>query len=205
MLRAQRIFQLLLRAYPAEFRREYGPHMTQLFRDCYRAEARQPGRFWLSTVSDLIRTAPREHLERLGKENSIMKNLRRDAVALIGSLGIIVVAFLLLSYGRKHGVTSIIMFGYVLDALVTTGILGNIIVFLLVKTTKLDPVRTALWTFLIISAAPVLLLALTVGRSDPQFRLGSVVIGYVVSFLFWFALHWMWAKSKGQLAVSSDQ
>ena len=134
-----------------------------------------------------------------------MKNLRRDALALIGSLAIIVVAFLLLSYGRKHGVSSIIMFGYVLDALVTAGILGNLIVFLLVKTTKFEPVRTALWTFLIISAAPVLLLALTVGRSDPQFRLGSVVIGYVVSFLFWFGLHWMWAKSKSQLAVSSEQ
>ena len=131
-----------------------------------------------------------------------MKNLRRDALALIGSLAIIVVAFLLLSYGRKHGVSSIIMFGYVLDALVMAGILGNIIVFLLVKITKFDPVRTALWTFLIISAAPVLLIALTVGRSDPQFRLGSIVIGNVLSFLFWFALHWMWAKSKGQLAVS---
>jgi len=202
MLRAQKFFQLLLLAYPAEFRREYGTQMTQLFRDCYRAEEHRPGRFWLSTISDLIRTAPREHLERLEKENSIMKNLRRDALALIGSLTIIVVAFLLLSYGRKHGVSSIIMFGYVLDALVMAGILGNIIVFLLVKITKFDPVRTALWTFLIISAAPVLLIALTVGRSDPQFRLGSVVIGNVLSFLFWFALHWMWAKSKGQLAVS---
>jgi len=203
MLRAQKLFQLLLLAYPAEFRREYGPHMTQLFRDCYRAEEKQLGRFWLETVLDLFRAAPREHLERLGRENSIMKNLRRDAFALIGSLAIAVVAFLLLSYGRKNGVGSIIMFGYVLDALVTIGVVGNIIVFLLLKTTKLNPVLTALWTFLIISAAPVLLLALTVGRSDPQFRLGSVAIGYVVSFLFWFALHWMWAKSKGELAVSS--
>jgi hypothetical protein len=204
MLRAQKIFRLLLLAYPSEFRREYGPHMTQVFRDCYRAEEREPGRFWVATVLDLIRAAPREHLERLGKENSIMKNLRRDALALLGTLGIVVIAFLLLSYGRKHGVHSIIVFGYVLDALVTAGILGNIIVFLLVKTTRLNPVRTALWTFLVISAAPVLLLALTVGRSDPQFRLGSVAIGYVVSFLFWFALHWMWAKSKRQLAVSSE-
>ena len=133
-----------------------------------------------------------------------MKNLRRDALALIGSLAIIVVAFLLLSYGRKHGVPSIIMFGYALDALVTAGILGNLIVFLLVKTMKFEPVRTALWTFLIICAAPVLLLALTVGRSDPQFRLGSVAIGYAMSFLFWFGLHWMWAKIKGQLVVSSE-
>jgi hypothetical protein len=87
MLRAQKFFQLLLLAYPVEFRREYGPHMTQLFRDCYQAEEGQPGRFWLSTMADLIRAAPREHLGRLGKENSIMKNLGRDALALIGAPG----------------------------------------------------------------------------------------------------------------------
>lgn len=203
MLRAQKLFQLLLLAYPAEFRRDYGPHMTQLFRDCYRAERKQPARFWLATLLDLIRAAPKEHLDRLGKENSIMENLRRDVLALIGSLAIIVVAFLLLNYGRKHGVPAIIMAGYALDAIVTAGIVGNTIVFLLVKTTRLNPLRTALWTFLIICAAPVLLLAITVGRSDPQFRLGSVVIGYVVSFLFWFGLHWMWAKSRGRLATSS--
>jgi len=46
--------------------------------------------------------------------------------------------------------------------------------------------------------------ALIGGRVDPQFRLGSVLIGYVVSFLFWFGLHWMWAKSSRQLAVSSE-
>jgi hypothetical protein len=114
-----------------------------------------------------------------------------------------VLAFLLLSYGRKHEVPSILMFGYVLDALVTVGFLGNVFIFLLVKTTKFNSLRIALWTFLIVSAAPVLLLALTAARSDPQFRLGSVVIGYVVSFLFWFGLHWMWAKSQGQVALSS--
>ena len=32
----QRLFQLMLRAYPREFRLEYGSDMTQLFRDCYR-------------------------------------------------------------------------------------------------------------------------------------------------------------------------
>jgi len=147
---------------------------------------------------------PREHLDRRRKENSIMKNLRSDALALIGSLGIIVIAFILLSYGRKHAVPSILMLGYALDALVTAGILGNMIVFLLVKTTKLNPLRTALWTFLLVNAAPVLLLAITVGRRDSQFRLGSVLIGYIVSFLFWFGLHWMWAKSKEQLTVSRE-
>jgi len=207
MLRAERFFRLILLAYPREFRREFGPEMAQLFRDCYRAKEKNSGligigRLWLNIFIDLVRAAPKQHLERLGKENSIMNNLRRDVVALLGSLGIIVIAFLLLSYGRKHGVPSILVFGFALDALVTAGIVGNLIVFLLVKPTRLNPLRTALWTFLLVNFVLVLVSALVGSRVDPQFRLGSLLIGYVVSFLFWFGVHWLWSKSRGQLAVS---
>jgi hypothetical protein len=196
-----RFYGLLLLAYPAEFRREYGPHMSQVFRDCYYAEKRRGQtvallRLWLRTLADLVLTAPKEHLENLGKENGIMKNMRRDALALLGCIAIIVIAFLLLSYGRSPELSSISIFGYVLDALVTAGIVGNFIVFLLVKTTKLNPLRTALWTFLVVNAAPVLVLAIIGSRIDPQFRLGSVLLGYVVSFLFWLGLHWVWSQTK---------
>lgn len=207
---SERVYAWLLKAYPVEFRREYGSQMLQLFRDCCR-EAERNGsllgfwRLWVHTLLDLFQTATKEHIEDIGKENSVMKNLQKDVVALLGCIGIIVIAFLLLSYGRKHEVSTILMFGYALDALVTVGVIGNLIVFLLVKTTRLNPLRIALWTFLVVNAVLVVLVAITVGRSDPQFRLGSVLIGYVVSFLFWFGLHWMWAKSSGQLAVSSEQ
>jgi hypothetical protein len=200
-----RFYGLLLLAYPAEFRREYGPHMAQVFRDGYYAEKGRGQtvavlRLWLRTLADLVLTAPKEHLENLGKENAIMKTMRRDALALLGCIGIIVIAFfllrLLLRYGRSHEVSSISIFGYVLDALVMAGIVGNLIVFLLVKTTKLNPLRTALWTFLVVNAAPVLVLAIIGSRIDPQFRLGSVLLGYVVSFLFWLGLHWVWSQTK---------
>jgi hypothetical protein len=46
----------------------------------------------------------------------------------IGCTAIIVIAFALLSYGRAHEVSSIIAFGRVLDAIVTTGIIGNLII-----------------------------------------------------------------------------
>jgi hypothetical protein len=208
MLRSQRLFRFILLAYPREFRRVFGPDMAQVFRDCYREVEKSPlgvWRLWLHTLPDLIRTAPKEHLEKLGKDSSVMNNLRKDALALLGCIGIIVIAFLLLSYGIKHGVPSILVFGFALDALVTAGIVGNLIIFLLVKTTRLNPVRTALWTFLVVNAVLLLVATLLGSRVDPQFRLGSVLIGYVVSFLFWFGLHWVWAKSKGsgQLAVSS--
>jgi hypothetical protein len=203
---SQRVYRLLLLIYPLEFRREYGPHMAQLFRDCCRAADTRDGRpglwrLWLRTLLDLVQTAPKEHLENLRKENSFMKNLRSDALAFCGCIGIIIIALVLLTYGRNHNVSAILFFGYALDAVVTTGVIGNLIVFLLVKTTSLNPLRTALWTFLVVHAAPVLLLAVVGSRIDPQFRFGSVLIGYVVSFLFWFGVHWIWSQTRKQPAA----
>ena len=122
---ATQVYSILLRSYPSGFRADYGTQMAQLFRDCYGAEKRRGGPqrlvfFWLRTLLDFVRTVPQEHLDNLGKENS-MKNATRDAVALVGCIGIILAAFLLLSYGRKHEASSILMFGNVLDALVVTG------------------------------------------------------------------------------------
>jgi len=205
---ATQVYCLLLRGYPSAFRAEYGTQMAQLFRDCYGAEMKRGGRqrlalFWFRTLIDFIRTVPQEHLDNLGKENSRMKNSARDAVALFGCLGIIAVAFFLLRYGLKHETSAILMFGNVLDALVVTGLLGNLIVFLLVKTTRLDPVRVALWTFLILNGLPAIVLALVGSRIDPQFRTTATLVGYAASFLFWFGLHWVWSQTKGRVQPAS--
>jgi len=207
-----RIYRFLLLAYPISFRRDYGRQMMQLFRDCHRDAGAGPhafgsSRLWLRTLLDLARTAPAEHLEHLRKENAFMRNLRSDALALIGCIATIVAAFFLLTYGRRHEVSSILIFGYALDALVTTGVIGNLIVFLLVKITRLRPLRIAFWTFLIINAVPALLLAFVGGRLSPNFKVGATLLGYVVSFLFWMGLHYLWAqlKSDKPLAVSSAQ
>jgi len=136
-----------------------------------------------------------------------MRNLRNDALALIGSVAIIAAAFFLLTYGRRHEVSSILFFGYALDALVTTGVVGNLIVFLLVKITRLRPLRIAFWTFLVINAVPALLLAFVGGRLSPNFKAGATLLGYLVSFLFWLSVHYLWAqwKSVKPLAVSGVQ
>ena len=202
-----RFYQILLLAYPASFRREYGPQMRQVFRDSCRDQHQQTGKIgllylWLQTIRDLIQTAVQEHLESFGKEDSFMNNLRRDALAVVGCLAIIVSALLLLQYGRSHNIPSILLFGYILDAVVMTGVVGNLIVFILAKATRLNTLRVALWTFLIVHVVPLAVLSIVGSRLEPQFPLGSVVVGYVVSFLFWFGLHWMWAqKRRGQVAV----
>lgn len=107
-----RVYKLLLSAYPCSFRRDYGYQMQQVFRDRYRDEARRNHRlavagYWLRTLLDLIPSAAREHSENLRKEHT----MRRDIVSLVGCICIILIAFTLLSYGRTHEVSAILVFG----------------------------------------------------------------------------------------------
>jgi hypothetical protein len=197
---SSRLYGWMLFAYPLEFRREFGDEMLQVFRDCYRSEAGRGSLlgFWFRTLLDLVITAVKERTDSSGKEGVFM-NKRSELIALLGCVGIIVIAFLLLSYGRRNEVASILAFGYVLDALVTTGVVGNLIVFVLNKTTKLNPLRTALWTFAVVHAVPLLLVVLVVGRNDPRFNLTATVIGYAVSFVVWAALHYAWQHRRPEV------
>ena len=189
------IYSILLLAYPREFRREYGSQMVLLLLDCQRDARTAPARrrLWLRTLFDLVRTAPREHLNNIRKEKKFMRKLRTDFVFIGGCFLLIIGALLLLNYGRSHQVPSILLFGYVLDALVFTGIVGNLIVFLLVILTSFRPLRIALWTFLIVSFVPALVITIIAGAADPNLNAPNVLIGYVVSFLFWYGLHWLWS------------
>ena len=190
------IYSLLLLAYPRSFRREYGSQMVLLLVDCQR-DARTTSarrRLWLRTVFDLIRTAPLEHLNNLREENNLMRKLHTDLVAIGACVLLIVGALLLLNYGRSHQVPSILLFGHILDALAFTGIVGNLIVFLLVKLTSLRPLRVAFWTFLIVCLVPALALTLIAAAGNSNINAPNVLIGYVVSFLFWYGLHWLWSN-----------
>ena len=202
-----RIYGYLLMAYPAQFRREYGPHMTQVFRDCYRQQRRLGSQFallrlWCQMLIDLMQSAPTEHIDNFGKESFIMNNLRRDAVAVLGCLAIIVIAVFTWQYGRGYQLFSLLLIGFMLDAIILTGIVGNFVVFVLAKVTKLNTLRTALWTFLTVNSVWVIA-SVSIGvMVDPQFNLLGVMVGYVVSFLFWYGLHWIWAQRKrGEVAV----
>ena len=54
---AERIYRLLLRIYPADFRSEYGREMTLLFRDEYRTRDTNAIAFWVSMVWDAAHSA----------------------------------------------------------------------------------------------------------------------------------------------------
>ena len=199
-----RLYGLLLFAYPAEFRREFGNQMLQVFRDCYRAEARARAlpSFWLRTLVDLVLTAAKERAS-IGRKEFFM-NRRSDTMALLGCIGIIVIAFLLHRYAIRNNVPFILWFGYILDALISTGVIGNLIVFLLNKTTKLNPLRTALSVFAVVHAL-LLLLIVVISRNGPAVDWVGVVIGYLVSFVFWVGLHFAWHSTKANHALSNQQ
>ena len=182
--------------------------MVQLFRDCQRSIQRPGGLAEIHLVVwmtiDLLKTAPKEHWDNFGKDYSVMSNTRRQAVALIGCVAIVLVAFALLSYGRSHEVVPILVFGHALDALIWAGMVGNLIVFLLAKLTRANPTRTALITFAVVNGLSVLLVSIIGSRVEPGFRLQPTLIGYVISFLFWYGLHWAWNKSQQSLPAGSE-
>lgn len=193
---SRRLYGWLLFAYPPHFRREFGDQMRQTFRDCSYFEANRGTliAFWLSTLVDLLVTAVRERTDNSQKQGVFMNNTRRDAMALLAVVGIIVIALMLHRYAIRNQVPFILAFGYALDAFIVSGVIGNLIFFLLTKTTKLNPWRIALGTFAIVHAA-LLLTVFVVGHSHPGFNVNGVVVGHVVSFLFWTALHWAWHKT----------
>jgi hypothetical protein len=64
-----RIYRLLLVAYPAKFKREYGPHMLQVFGDYCTHVFHQNGtrgmiRLWAVTLFDLFQSLIEEHLQK---------------------------------------------------------------------------------------------------------------------------------------------
>jgi hypothetical protein len=72
----------------------------------------------------------------------------------------------------------------------------------LIKTTRHDSFRIALWSFLVVHAGLAVVIAIIGPRLEPQFRFGPILLAYVVSFLFWVGLHWAWQLSNRQLAKS---
>jgi peptidoglycan/LPS O-acetylase OafA/YrhL len=65
MSAADRAYRLLLRAYPAAFRADYGREMVLVFRDQRRDRGVNSARFWVDMVWDVARSAPALRVEAL--------------------------------------------------------------------------------------------------------------------------------------------
>src|SRR6267378_5249617 len=85
---AERIYRLLLRAYPPAFRAEYGREMVLVFRDqCRDGDVRSLG-FWVRVFWDVVRSAPALRAEATRTVEVIMR-LAAILTVLLGVFGIV--------------------------------------------------------------------------------------------------------------------
>ena len=101
---SERIYRVLLVAYPEEFRREYGPHMVQAFGDLYREERRRSKkgwlvRLWVGTVSDLVTSALAQRSSAHANREVAMRDHR---LAGIGFVLLVVPLFFVVSQVLKY-------------------------------------------------------------------------------------------------------
>jgi hypothetical protein len=110
MSRSQRIYRALLRVYPGEFRREYGPQLEQVFGDLYREARERGGRrgivlLWALTIFDLPRTMVAQRIRPRADHVEVAMCDRRLAV--VGSILLLAplyfVSASLLRYGLGIG------------------------------------------------------------------------------------------------------
>jgi hypothetical protein len=186
----------MLAAYPREFRREYGREMALVFADRCREGSAARARLWGEALLDLARNVPREHFERLGGGEGLMKILRTAALAVaVYAFTLLVVAPL---YARNVGTLP----GFaasLIDALIATGLMFNFLYLLLTLTRwreGLSAVRTALAVTALLAAALLTLMTFSVGAAN--LNLFNIAVTQVLSLLVWYTAHLWWVRRKGR-------
>lgn len=196
---AQRVYEILLKAYPAKFRESYGSQMAQLFRDCQRQQGAQDRpalalKFWWQMVSDILATAPKERLETFAKGESLMRIVRNLVIAVV----VYVIAFMLtgtlLVQARPHLPLAV---GSFFDALVSIGILFNFIVLILVTTHLMSAARAVVTSAAATAVLITVILALITMRVPVESRPKLIsVFMLILSLGIWFGIHWVWAQRR---------
>ena len=86
MKKGERVFRILLLAYPADFRRAFGEEMRVLFNDA-RRESRSPVRLWGDVVWDVARSASRLRLDALrSRDETYLKEGSMKPMAILAVL-----------------------------------------------------------------------------------------------------------------------
>jgi hypothetical protein len=102
---AAALYRLLLKGYPAEFRREYGDEMLHVFRELASESWNRKGTaglmsFWLRVLADLVRSVPQQHFLTLSGRFSVKTILSASlAVAVAAFLQLVVFTTLALLIG----------------------------------------------------------------------------------------------------------
>lgn len=106
MSRSERVYRMLLLAYPRGFRREYGSQMEQAFGDLYREACERGGRrgivlLWALTVSDLARTAVAQRVKPRADYREVAMYDRKLAV--VGTVFLLAPLYFVSASFLKYG------------------------------------------------------------------------------------------------------
>ncbi len=129
MSAAERAYRLLLRAYPAEFRAEYGREMTQLFNDRRRDASAARAQFWAAMLADIARSAPAMRLEQWRAQWSDNIHVEERTMKTMAILGILIGTLEVVSSAAEAWVGGLVLHGgYSLAAGTVAAAAGGLLV-----------------------------------------------------------------------------
>jgi hypothetical protein len=182
---AERIYRLLLRAYPPDFRAEYGREMVLLFRDqCRESDVRSLG-FWAAVICDVARSAPALRAEAWrsrGSESTqtteVIMKLAAMLTVLLGVLGILN-AIVEWAAGSKGAIDGRYVLAVVLGVFASVLLLGAGVAILLRSR---QAARLALLASVVLFVAARLLF--------PWMSYFSQLVGFGLPVALLVALYW---------------
>jgi len=185
---AERIYRLLLRAYPPDFRAEYGRDMELLFRDqCQESDVRTLG-FWARVFWDVARSAPALRIEAWrgrGRENTQTVEV---TMKIAGMLTVLLAAFVIVGAvgewvaGSKGAMDGRYVLAVVLGVFASVLLLGAAVAILLGARWGRQPARLALFASLVSAVAARLLF--------PWMSIFSQLVGFGLPVALLIALYW---------------
>ena len=185
---AERIYRLLLRAYPPAFRAEYGLEMVLLFRDqCRDGDVRTVG-FWVRVLGDVARSAPALRLEAWrgrGNENTqtveVIMKIAGMLTVLLAGFGIVGAVGEWVA-GTKGAMGGGYVLAVILGVFASVLLLGAGVAILLGERWGRQPVRLALFASLAMAVAARLLF--------PWMSIFSQLVGFGMPVALLIALYW---------------
>ena len=192
--RVERVYALLLRAYPEEFRAAYGREMTLAFRGMARDAGAADVGFWLEIVRDVARTAPALRVEALHARWSARSTMTEGRMKPMGILGVLI--------GLTQAVNAIVELsggaaersGIKLSAVVLAVLVGALLVVAGVAMLRRSS-RAALLAQ--IAALSWLALAVIVRVVYPWMSLATMTLAVVFPVVL---LVWAWARGRAVVA-----
>jgi len=181
---AERIYRLLLRAYPPDFRAEYGPEMVLLFRDqCQESDVRTVG-FWAAVIWDVARSAPALRAEAWRENTRTIEVIMKLAAMLTVLLGVFGIVNAVVEWvaGSNGAIDGRYVLGVVLGVFASVLLLGAGVAILLWTRWSRQAARLALLASVVLFIAARLLF--------PWMSYFSQVVGFGMPVALLIALYW---------------